>query len=58
MPIFGHFGSKKINFLILLVKFCINPISNVLISNLTLVFENFEPKSPNVGILGQKVSTF
>ena len=33
------------------------PILNVLISNLSF-FKNFEPKSPNFGILGQKVLTF
>ena len=33
-----------------------NAILIVPILNLTLVFENFEPKSPNMGILGQKVS--
>ena len=49
---FGHFVSKSINFLIL-AKFRMYPTSNVLISNLTFVFENVEPKSPNKGILGQ-----
>ena len=38
MPKFGHFESKSINFLIL-VKFRMYPISNVLISDITLVFE-------------------
>ena len=33
-------------------------ILNVLISNLSFVFENFEPKIPNLGILSQKVSVF
>ena len=37
---FGHFKSKSINFLFL-AKFRIYPISNMLISNLTLTFENF-----------------
>ena len=46
MPKFGYFGSKSITFLILLAKFRMCSISNVLTSNLTLVFENFEPKSP------------
>ena len=40
IPKFAHFDPKNINFLIL-TKFCLNPISNVLISNLTFVFENF-----------------
>ena len=39
MPKFGHFGPKSINFLIL-TKFCLYPILKVLISNLTLLFEN------------------
>ena len=54
MPKFWYFGSISINFLIL-TKFCMYPISNVLTSNLTLVFENFGPKSPNLGIFGQKI---
>ena len=36
------------------MKFCISPILNVVISNLTLVFENFEPEFPNIGIMGKK----
>ena len=51
-----HVGPKSIHFLIL-TKFYLYPISKVLISNLTFVFEKFEPKSPNVGILGQNAST-
>ena len=54
---FGHFGPKSISSLIL-TKFRMYHISKVLISNLTLVFKNFEPKSPNLGILSQKVSAF
>ena len=38
--IFWHFGPKSISFLIL-TKFCMHPFSNVLISNLALIFENF-----------------
>ena len=53
MSTFGHFRSKSINFTIL-AKFCMYLISNVLISNLTFVFENFETESLNMGILGQK----
>ena len=34
------------------------PILNVLISYLTLIFENFESKFGNMGILGQEVPTF
>ena len=56
-PKFGHFGLKLINVLIL-TKFPLYPISQVLISNLTFVFQNFEPKCPNVGLLVQKVLTF
>ena len=54
IPKYGHFGSKSINFLIL-AKFCLYPISKVLISNLTLVIEKFEPKCPNMDLLDQKV---
>ena len=43
MPNFGHSGSKSINFLIL-TKFPLYPVSKVLISNLTFVFQDFEPK--------------
>ena len=57
MPKSRHFGPKIINFLIL-TKFRMYPILKVLISNLTFVFESFEPKSPNLGTLGQKVLTF
>ena len=38
---FGHFGTNSIKFLIL-KKFCLYPGSEVLISNLTIVFEDFE----------------
>ena len=34
------------------------PNWNVVISNLTLVFENFEPKFRNIDTLAQEVSTF
>ena len=54
---FGRFGSKSINFLIL-TKFCVYSISKILISNLTFVFERFQPKFPNLGIMGQKVLIF
>ena len=57
MPKFGHFGPKSINFLIL-TKFCMYPILDVLVLNLALAFENFEPKFPNLGILDQKLSIF
>ena len=53
MSTFGHFRSKSINFIIL-AKFCTYLIPNVLISNLTFVFENFETESRNMGIQGQK----
>ena len=46
MPKFGHFRPKSISSLIL-AKFHMYSISNVLISDLTLVFESFESKSPN-----------
>ena len=45
MPKFGHFEPKGTNILIL-TKYRTYPILNVLILNLSLVFENFEPKSP------------
>ena len=57
IPKFGHFGPKKY-LLSNLHEIFMYPISNVLISNLTLLFEDVEPKSPNMGILRQKVSTF
>ena len=46
---YWHFGSKCINFLNL-TKFCLYPITKVLIFgfDLTLVFENFEPKCWNL----------
>ena len=50
-------GPKSIDLLIL-TKFRMYPILNVLISNLSLVFKHFVPKSPRFGILGQKVATF
>ena len=50
---FGYFESISINFLII-TKFCLYPISKVLISNLTFAFENFKPKSPNFSILDRK----
>ena len=52
-----HFGPKSINFLIS-KKFCMYAISKVLNSNVTLVFENFEPKFLNLGVLGEKLLTF
>ena len=57
MSNFEHFEPKRINFLVL-TKFRLYPISKVMISNLTFVFQNFEHKSPNLGILSQKVLTF
>ena len=57
MPKFWHFELKSINLLIL-KEFCIYPMWNVLISNLTLIFEKYEAQSPNMGILEQKVSAF
>ena len=53
-PKFGHFGPKSINFLIL-TKFRMYSILDMLISNLSFVFENYVPKCINLGILGQKV---
>ena len=54
MPIFGDFGPKSVNFLIL-AKFFMNPILNVLmISVLIFVFKNVEPKVPNLSILDEK----
>ena len=52
MPKFGHFGPKVLNF------YRMYPISNELISNLTLVFENCELKSLNMDILCQKGFNF
>ena len=52
------FWAKKYQLSNLSTKFYLYTISNILISILTLVFKSFEPKSPNMGILGQKVSTF
>ena len=57
IPKYGHFGSKNINFLIL-TKFCLYPISKVLISNLAFIFKDFEPNSLNLRTLDQKVLTF
>ena len=54
---FSNFGAKRINFLIL-TKFCMYPILNVLISNLLFGFEKLEPKGSNLDILDQKVLTF
>ena len=56
---YWHFGSKCINFLNL-TKFCLYPITKVLIFgfDLTLVFENFEPKCWNLAILDQKSKLF
>ena len=52
-----HFGSKSINFLAL-TKFWLYPVSKVLISNQTFVFENFKPKLPNFGVVLQKKINF
>ena len=43
---------------LILTTFCMYSILNVLIANLSFVLENFEPKSPNLGVLGLKVLTF
>ena len=48
------FWPKSIKLLIL-TKFPMYLISEVLISNLLFVFKNIEPKSLNLGILGQRV---
>ena len=40
------------------MKFRMYLISKVLISNLTLIFKKFEPKSPNLGIFDQKIPKF
>ena len=55
---FRHFGAEKYQFSNHLTKFCLYSISKGLISNLTFVFQNLEPKCPNLGILHQKVLTF
>ena len=52
------FWAKKFQFSNLLTKFYLHPISKMLISNLALVLKNFEPKSPNMDIMGQKIPTF
>ena len=49
---------KKYQLSNLSTKFCLYFISKMLISNLTLVLESFEPKYPKLGILGQKLLTF
>ena len=56
MPKLAFFGPKSSDFLILKIFF-MSPISKVLISNLTVVFEDFEPKCPNLSFLGQKIMT-
>ena len=57
IPNFGHFGLKSINFLIL-TKFRMYPLLKVMVSNLTIVLQNFEHKCPILGILDEKVLTF
>ena len=48
MPKFGYFGPKSINFLIL-TKFCLYPISKVLISNLAFAFcGSYQPITHNM----------
>lgn len=55
MPKSGYSRSVSINFLVM-KNFCLYPISKIpCILNLTLVFESFGCKCPNLGILGQKV---
>ena len=55
MPKFRHFGAKSTNFLILR-KFRMYPILNVLISDLLFVYEIvFRFCFRNLGILDQKV---
>ena len=51
-------SGKKYQLSNLSTKFWMYPNSNVVISNLTLVFENFEPKFRNIDTLAQEVSTF
>ena len=49
MANFGHFEPKRIN-VVILTKIHWYPIPEVIISNLTFVFQNFEHKCPNLGI--------
>ena len=53
MPKFGYFVPKNINYLIF-QRIYLYPTLKVLISNLTLVFENFDPKYRNVSIYAKK----
>ena len=57
MPKFGYFGPKSINFLIL-AKFRMYAISNVLISNLDIGFQNFLAQIPIYGHVGWKRINF
>ena len=57
IPKYDHFKAKSTNFLVF-TKFCMCTFSKVVISNLSFVFENFEPKSKNLDVLYQKVLTF
>ena len=55
MPKSGYSRSVSINFLVM-EKFCVYPISKIPgILNLTLVFESFGSKCPNLRILGKKI---
>ena len=55
---FQAFWAKKYHLSNLLPKFSMFAISKVLISNLTFVSQNYEPKCPSLGILGQKKINF
>ena len=52
------FWVKKYQLSNLLAKFCMYLIWKCADFKSPLVFKNFEPKSPNMSILSQKVSTF
>ena len=53
-----YLGPKKFQLSNLLTKFCLKPILQVLISNLTLVLENFEPKFEKFGHFGANSINF
>ena len=52
------FWAKKYQLSNLSMKFSMYPISKVVISNLTFVFQNVEHKFPILDIFGQKILTF
>ena len=58
MPKFGYLGPKKFQLSNLLTKFCLKPILQVLILNLTLVLENFESKFRKFGHFGPNSINF